>query len=160
MISRVRTALAKKESGFTLTELLVVIVIVGILSAVAIPMFLRQQEKAHDTAVKSDIANAALAADAYYVEDLSYPTTAAGFSSDDGAPLASPGTSYVAFVTGDNYVIYGLSRSGSLFRMERSSGAGAEKVTGAALPTAAPTTDGLTGTVTAVEWDEDTTITP
>jgi type IV pilus assembly protein PilA len=159
MISRVRTALAKKESGFTLTELLVVIVIVGILSAVAIPMFLRQQDKAHDTAVKSDITNAALAADAYYVEDLKYPTTVAGFSNDDGAPLASPGTSYVAFVTSDNYVIYGLSRSGSLFRMERASGAGAEKVAGTALPSSAPTSDGLTGTVTPVTWDESTTIT-
>ena len=44
------------EKGFTLVELMIVIVIVGILSAVAIPNFLNQTTKAKATEAKSDIS--------------------------------------------------------------------------------------------------------
>lgn len=53
------------ESGFTLIEILVVILIIGILAAIAIPVFLNQRQVAIDTAVKSDVKNTAMAIQTY-----------------------------------------------------------------------------------------------
>lgn len=51
----------KSEQGFTLIEMLVVVIVIGILVSIAIPLFLQQREKAHVATVKSDVRNAVLA---------------------------------------------------------------------------------------------------
>lgn len=63
-----RLAGAKKDEGFSLIELLVVVIIIGILAAIAIPIYIGVQDNAKDSAVKTDLTNAKLAVVAYYVD--------------------------------------------------------------------------------------------
>ena len=65
------------NSGFTLVELMVVVVIVGVLSAIALPNFLKQTDKAKATEAKQNITATLKQAQAQFVEDGSSPKTTA-----------------------------------------------------------------------------------
>ena len=64
----------KSVKGFTLIELIVVVVIIGILAAVAIPSFLSQRTRAFNAAVISDMRNMSTELEAFYAGNLRYPT--------------------------------------------------------------------------------------
>ena len=72
-----RQSRSNANQGFTLVELMVVVVIVGILSAVALPNFLKQTDKAKATEAKQNITSTLKQAQAQFVEDGTAPKTTA-----------------------------------------------------------------------------------
>jgi prepilin-type N-terminal cleavage/methylation domain-containing protein len=61
-----------KESGFTLIELMIVIAIIGILAAIAIPQFSAYRKRSFNAAAEADLRNAATAQEAYFVDNQTY----------------------------------------------------------------------------------------
>ena len=67
-----------KISGFTLLELLVVLVILGVLAAAIAPRFLGRDEAARVTVAKSNLRNLANILETYRLDNQQYPTTEQG----------------------------------------------------------------------------------
>jgi prepilin-type N-terminal cleavage/methylation domain-containing protein len=63
----------KSEKGFTLIELLIVVAIIGILAAIAIPQFAQYRMRGYNAAANSDIKNLKTSLEAYYSDRFAYP---------------------------------------------------------------------------------------
>jgi prepilin-type N-terminal cleavage/methylation domain-containing protein len=75
MFEAVRKARAGNEKGFTLIELMIVVAIIGILAAIAIPQFSAYRERAYIASMKADCHSIKIAEEAYFVDNDSYTTT-------------------------------------------------------------------------------------
>ena len=63
----------KSQKGFTLIELLIVVAIIGILAAIAIPQFSAYRMKAYNSAANSDVKNMKTGFEAYMADQQEYP---------------------------------------------------------------------------------------
>lgn len=95
----------KKTSllGFTIVELLVVIVVIGILAAISVVSYSGIAQKARETALISDLTNAKTTLQMYQVENGSYPTS---ININDGCPIPADARFCLKPSTGINFSSY------------------------------------------------------
>ena len=103
--------------GFTLVELLVVILIIGILAAIALPAFLNQRSKAQDTEVKTALRTAVTAIAVYHMDTQSFAATAAQLQAIEPSLLDTSNLTVAGTAT--TYAISGDSETGTTFTVSR-----------------------------------------
>ena len=76
--------------GFTLIEILVVVIIIGVLGAMVVPNLLGRSDQARVTAAQSDLRNLANALDIYRLDNYQYPSTDQGLEALVSEPSGFP----------------------------------------------------------------------
>jgi general secretion pathway protein G len=83
-----REKLRKSEAGFTLIELMVVILIIGLLATIVVQNLRSATDKAKRVKAQADIAQIKSGLDRYYLDNGSYPTSDQGLAGLVSAPTA------------------------------------------------------------------------
>ena len=122
-----------QEEGFTLIELMVVVLIIAILIAIAIPTFLGARQRAQDRQAQSNLRNSFAAEKVVFTDNQSFTTNAATLSGiepslnyfADGAipSTADPKDIYVDVSVGGVVTLGARSKSGACFYIQDSGNA-------------------------------------
>jgi len=104
----------KDQKGFTLIELMIVIAIIGILAAIAIPQFNAYRKRSYNSSAVADLRNAATAQEAYFVDESTYcSATSTLISSTYGLYLSDRVKFSIVSADASNYVMKSHHPSGS-----------------------------------------------
>ena len=106
------TRLTKRDEGFTLIELMIVIAIIGILAAIAIPQFSAYRKRSYNSASQSDVRNLATAQEAYFVDESTYGNTVSNLTGSSYGFYQSGNVDITTAGDTDNYTITAYHTSG------------------------------------------------
>ena len=88
--SRLSTHSPKNQRGFTLIEIMVVVVIMGIMAALVVPKLMGRADDARITAAKQDISTIMQSLKLYKLDNQRYPTTEQGLQALVSKPVSGP----------------------------------------------------------------------
>ena len=90
------------QKGFTLIELMIVVAIIGILAAIAIPKFANTKQKAVKSSMISDLRNLATAQEAFYADSTKYATTYGTTTAAGTVPFTTSQNNVLAISSSSN----------------------------------------------------------
>jgi len=134
------TSRVRDERGFTILELMTVVMVIGVLVVIALPTFLGARTNAYDRAAQSDVRNAFAAEKAFYTDSLTYTTDPATMTAieaaitylDGDTPLVT-GVAYLHLHPIPNEIyVSAKSTSGTCFYLREIDGGGARFASDAA----------------------------